>query len=282
MPRLFESKGESPMKHKPCILCTLGFMVLVAFAGCRSQFIFHPDREIRTTPANFKLPYETILFETEDKVKISGWWIPAEKQMATMLFFHGNGGNISHYLDYAAVWNKMGLSTFAVDYRGYGMSGGHPTEDGTYRDAEAAWHYLVTQKGIEPKKIIIYGKSLGGSVAAWLAQAHTPGLLIIDSSFTRIAAVARDLFPWAPAGLILGNAYNTEEYVKSLRCPVLIMHSSDDEIVPFYHGQELYETAPAPKEFLPLSGSHNGGFYQSLPAYEQGLKGFISKYLSSE
>jgi pimeloyl-ACP methyl ester carboxylesterase len=172
----------------------------------------------------------------------------------------------------------MGLSTFAVDYRGYGLSAGHPTEEGTYRDAEAAWNYLVTQRGIDPQSIIIYGKSLGGSVAAWLAQAHIPGLLIIDSSFTRIAAVAQDLFPWAPAGLVLGNAYNTKEYVKMTKCPVLVMHSRDDEIVPFYHGQELYETASGPKEFLLLSGSHNGGFYQSLSVYERGMKNFIQQH----
>jgi fermentation-respiration switch protein FrsA (DUF1100 family) len=137
----------------------------------------------------------------------------------------------------------------------------------------------VTQRGLEPQNIIIYGKSLGGSVAAWLAQARTPGLLIIDSSFTRIAAVAQDLFPWAPAGLILGNAYNTREYMKTIKCPVLVMHSIDDEVVPFHHGHELYEAAPEPKDFLVLSGSHNGGFYKSLPEYERGLRSFILRRL---
>jgi uncharacterized protein len=253
--------------------------LLISITGCRSQFIFHPDKIIRATPADIKLPYETVFLETEDRVKISGWWIPAEKQVAVVLFFHGNGGNISHYLDYAVVWSKMGLSTFAVDYRGYGMSTGSPTEEGTYRDAEAAWNYLVTQRSLKPRNIIIYGKSLGGSVAAWLARAHAPGLLIVDSSFTRIAAAAQDLFPWAPAGLVLGNAYNTEEYVKAAKCPVLIMHSSDDEIVLFHHGHELYEAAPEPKDFLVLSGSHNGGFYKSLPEYERGLRSFILRRL---
>jgi hypothetical protein len=119
--------GESSMKRKTCVAYIFGLFVLISVSGCRSQFVFHPDKAIRATPANFKLSYETIFFETEDKVKISGWWVPAEKQMAAVLFFHGNGGNISHYLDYVSVWNKMGLSTLAVDYRGYGMSAGHPT-----------------------------------------------------------------------------------------------------------------------------------------------------------
>ena len=270
------------MKCKAILFSALALLILITFPGCRSQLIYHPDKVIRTTPAEFNLHYETISFETEDNVKLSGWWIPAEDQIAVVLFFHGNGGNVSHFLDLVAVWNRMGLTTFSVDYRGYGMSAGYPTEEGTYRDAAAAWKYLTAQRSIEPQNIIIYGKSLGGSVAAWLARERTPGMLIVDSSFTRIAAVGRDLFPWAPAGLVLGNAYNTEEYIRSVKCPVLIIHSRDDEMIRFHHGQELYEAAPEPKEFLPVSGSHNGGLYQSLPVYEPGLKSFISKYLPSK
>jgi uncharacterized protein len=270
------------MKPKAILSSVLTLLILITLPGCRSQLIFHPDKVIRKTPGDFNLHYETISFETADNVRLSGWWIPAENQIAVVLFFHGNGGNISHFLDPVAVWNRMGLSTFSVDYRGYGMSAGDPTEEGTYRDAEAAWKYLVRQRGIDPQNIIIYGKSLGGSVAAWLARDRTPGMLIVDSSFTRIAAVGRDLFPWAPAGLILGNAYPTEEYIRTVKCPVLIIHSRDDEMIPFHHGQDLYEAAPQPKEFLLISGSHNGGFYQSLPVYEPGLKSFTSKHVPSE
>ncbi|HVN96905.1 MAG TPA: alpha/beta hydrolase [Syntrophorhabdaceae bacterium] len=270
------------MNRKGYLLCVLALLTLATLLGCRSQLIFQPDKEIRITPADVGLAYETVFFETSDKVRISAWWMPAQKPIAVVLFFHGNGGNISHFLDYAVVWNRLGLSTLSVDYRGYGLSAGHPTEQGTYRDAEAAWIYLVEQRVIDPQDIIIYGKSLGGSVAARLAQTYTPGLLIVHSSFTRIAAVAHDLFPWAPAGLILGNAYNTQEYLKSVRCPVLVIHSRDDEIVRFHHGQELYEIALGKKEFLALSGSHNGDFYQSLLVYESGLKDFINKYLPSK
>jgi len=107
-------------------------------------------------------------------------------------------------------------------------------------------------------------------------------MLIVDSSFTRIAAVGQELFPWAPAGLILGNAYNTEGYIRTVKCPVLIIHSRDDEMIPFHHGQDLYEAAPQPKEFLPISGSHNGGSISPFPLYEPGLKSFISKHVPSK
>jgi uncharacterized protein len=270
------------LKGKPALFSLLALLVVIAFPGCSSQLIFHPDKVIRQTPTDFRLQHETIFFESEDKVKLSGWWIPAEKSIAVVLFFHGNGGNISHFLDHAAVWNRMGLSTFSIDYRGYGMSAGYPTEEGTYRDARAAWKYLVEQRGLKPQNIIIYGKSLGGAVAAWLARERTPAMLVVDSSFTRIAAVGRDLFPWAPAGLILGNAYNTEDYIKTVKCPVLIIHSRDDEMISFHYGEDLFRAAPQPKEFLSIAGSHNGGFYQSLTVYEPGLKSFISRHLHSK
>jgi len=135
------------MKPKAILFSMLALLILINFPGCRSQFIYHPDKVIRETPADFKLHYETVFFETEDNVKLSGWWIPAEKQIAVVLFFHGNGGNISHFLDLMAVWNGMGLSTFSVDYRGYGMSAGYPTEEGTYRDAESPSHHGRLRRG---------------------------------------------------------------------------------------------------------------------------------------
>ena len=252
--------------------------LIIGLSGCQS-LIFHPEKRIMETPADRKLLYETVSIQTRDKVKLSGWWIPAEKQLGVVLFFHGNGGNVSYFLEPVIVWNRLGLSTLIIDYRGYGLSEGLPSEAGTYLDADAAWEYLVRDRGIEGQNIIVYGKSLGGSVATWLAQDRTPGMLIIDSSFTSIATVAKELVPWLPSGLVLGDAYNTEDYLKKVKCPVLIIHSPNDEMIPFRHGQRLLDIAAEPKEFLIVAGSHNGGFHQSLPLYEPGLKSFILKHL---
>ncbi len=271
------------MERTPSGISLLSLFYLcavLAVSGCSSAFIYHPDPVIRQTPADLGLPFNAVHFKTEDRVRLSAWWIPAREQIGVVLFFHGNGGNISHFLDPVVVWHRMGLSTLTVDYRGYGMSEGKPNEEGTYRDALAAWDYLVTERHIDPGHIVVYGKSLGGSVAAWLAARRTPALLVIDSSFTRMAAAARELVPWAPSGLILGNAYNTRESVSAVKCPVLIIHSRDDEMIRFHHGEELFAAAPEPKELLITSGSHNGGFRQSIAVYEPGLTSFVNRYLS--
>lgn len=258
---------------------TLISALLVILNGCSSSLIYYPDKNIRVTPADVNLSYESVYIETRDRVKLSGWWIPVAKARGAVLFFHGNGGNISYYLDILPVFNKLGFATFLIDYRGYGLSEGHPTEEGTYKDAEAAWNYLIHEKNIPPSRIIVMGRSLGGTIAAWLASRHTPGLVILESSFLSIAKVAKDLYPWAPAKLLFGNIYNTEAAIGLIRCPVLIIHSQEDEIVPFDHGLKLFELAREPKEFLKISGPHNSGFYQSLNVYASGIDSFTARHL---
>jgi uncharacterized protein len=266
----------------PWFCATLISALLVILTGCSSSLIYYPDKDIRATPANVDLSYESVYIQTKDKVKLSGWWIPATNAQGTVLFFHGNGGNISYYLDILPVFNKLGFATLLIDYRGYGMSEGRPTEKGTYNDAEAAWNYLIHEKKIPPNRIIIMGRSLGGAVAAWIASCTTPGLVILESSFLSFAKVAKDLYPWVPAKLLFGNIYNTEAAIDLIRCPVLIIHSQDDEIVPFDHGLKLFELAREPKEFLKISGSHNSGFYQSLNTYTSGIASFIARHLNRD
>jgi fermentation-respiration switch protein FrsA (DUF1100 family) len=255
------------------------FVPLCILSGCVSRFIYHPDRDMRGVPADQGLPYESVDFETQDGVRLSGWWLPACNQRGVVLFCHGNAGNISHRLDSLLIFNKLGLSTFIFDYRGYGKSDGRPSERGTYLDAEAAWHYLVRTRKIPPKYIIISGRSLGGSIAAWLAQDHHPRMLIVESSFTSLRDMVKDRFRWVPAGLVRNYQYDTRQYLHNTRCPVLIIHSRDDELIPFRQGQELYEAAKGPKEFIQMSGSHNRAFMDSLTQYESALDTFISRYL---
>jgi hypothetical protein len=257
---------------------TLGLILVLA--NCSSMFIYYPEKKIRGTPADLNLAYESVYIETKDKVTASGWWVPVTGARGVVLFFYGNGGNVSYYLDILPVFNELGLTTLMIDYRGYGLSEGHPSEEGTYKDAEAAWDYLIHEKKIPPNRIIVMGRSLGGAIAAWLASRNTPGLVILESSFLSFAKVAKDLYPWAPTKLLFGNIYNTEAAIGIIRSPVLIIHSQDDEIVPFNHGLKLFELAGEPKEFLKISGSHNSGFYQSLNAYTPGIDGFIARHLN--
>lgn len=244
----------------------------------QSQYIYRPMKEIVITPAAMRLPYEDISFEAADGIKLSGWFIPADNQRGVILFCHGNAGNISTWWASVQTYRNLGFGAFLFDYRGYGKSDGKPTENGTYLDAEAALNYLIMRKNTPQTKIIVMGRSLGGAVAAWLARKHSPGLLIVESAFTSFPDIAAIHFPYLPAKLISRYKYNTLEYLQKINCPVLIVHSRDDEIVPFQHGLRLFEAANSPKSFLEISGSHNDGFTISEKRYGEGLGNFVSKY----
>ncbi|HID29190.1 MAG TPA: alpha/beta hydrolase [Desulfobacterales bacterium] len=265
----------SDKKLFPACLILVSLCIL---SGCASWFIYHPDSAMRRTPADEGLSYESVDFETQDGVRLSGWWLPVCKQRGVVLFCHGNAGNVSHRLDSLLIFNRLRLSTFIFDYRGYGKSGGRPSERGTYLDSKAAWNFLVQKRKIPPGDIIVFGRSLGGSIAAWLAQEHSPRMLIVESCFTSLQDIARDRFRWFPASLLGDYRYDTRQYLERTRCPVLIIHSRNDDLIPFRHGLALYETANGPKRFLEISGSHNRGFIDSLKQYEAALDRFISDY----
>jgi len=253
--------------------------LLLIFFSCQSKFVYHPDKQIIGTPKDKGLNFESVSLETQDKIRISGWWIPAHKPRGVVLFCHGNAGNISYRLESIKIFNKLGLSVFIFDYRGYGKSKGEPSESGTYLDAVAAWDYLIKKRNICPNDIIIFGRSLGGSIAAWLATGHNSRMLIAESTFTSIEELGKNLFPSFFVSLILSYKYSTIEYIKNVQCPVLIIHSVDDDLIPFEHGMRLFESAKGEKELLKIHGSHNEAFFQSLQIYEAGLNKFISRHL---
>jgi len=238
-----------------------------------------PDRTLVTTPRSIGLNYQDVELITEDDIKLHGWFIAAssaEPAQHTVLFFHGNAGNISHRLDSINIFHRLGLNVFIIDYRGYGKSTGKITEGGMYLDASAAWFYLTEQKGIQPDNIIIFGRSLGGSIAAWLAAQYTPAGLIIESSFSSVESMGKRFYPFLPVKLISRFNFNTKEYTQSVQCPILVAHSSSDDIIPFAEGQEIFNAAPEPKHFLQMQGGHNGGFLVSGKDYINGLQSFIS------
>lgn len=245
----------------------------------QARFLYFPTAYLVATPADRGLAYETVWLETADGVRISGWFVPAEPARGVVLFFHGNAGNISHRLESIAFFHRLGLSVLIIDYRGYGQSEGRPGEQGTYLDAEAAWRYLVEERRIAPHQIIFFGRSLGGAVAAALAQTHPPPALILESTFTSVPDMAAQLYPFLPARRLARIHYNTLERLPTLNVPVLIVHSPDDEVIPYDHGRRLFAAARAPKEFLELRGGHNEGFIISAERYEAGLNGFITRHL---
>lgn len=251
-------------------------LLLVFFA--QSHLIYFPqvEREYTFTPAQEGLAYESVQLTTSDNEILHGWFVPAPSTAkATILFLHGNAGNIAHRRDYLLTFYRLGYNTFIFDYRGYGKSSGSPSEGGTYQDALAAWQYLTEKKAISPTHIVLFGESLGGAVAAWLAAKKEPGALVLASVFTSVPDLATELYPFLPVRLLSRFQYSTIDYLKAITCPVLVVHSPQDEIVPFAHGQALFQVAAEPKQFLTLQGGHNVGFIFTRREWAMALDEFI-------
>jgi fermentation-respiration switch protein FrsA (DUF1100 family) len=243
----------------------------------QSSFVYSPTKEIVATPDQICLSFKTVSFKTPDGVELSGWFIPAASSRGVILFCHGNAGNISHRLESIEMFNRLRLSTFIFDYRGYGKSNGTPSEKGSYLDAMGAWNYLIEHEGLAPSDIILFGRSLGGAIACWLAGQNRPKALIIESTFTSVPDLAEELYFYLPVRWLCRYRYNTLSFVQKIRCPVLVIHSEEDEIVSFSHGRKLFNAAKEPKFFLKISGSHNEGFVISSKLYMNGIKTFLDK-----
>ena len=249
----------------------------------QSRLIFYPgiEREIVATPSQIGLPYEDIHLQTSDGVSLHGWYIPAPQPRGTVLFLHGNAGNISHRLESVQMFHRLGYSTLIFDYRGYGNSSGVPTEQGTYRDAEAAWRYLTEQRHTPSCRIVLFGESLGGAVAAWLAARQKPAALVIASGFTSVPDLGQQLYPFLPVRWLARIRYDTRENLRTVEAPVLIAHSPEDDIIPFEHGRALYAAANPPKQFLELAGGHNDGFIFMRESWVKALGDFLGEQMDA-
>lgn len=244
----------------------------------QSRLLYLPNiggHGLSATPADIGLAFEEVRFSTRDGVSLHGWFIPAPRAQGVLLHCHGNGGNISHRLDSIRLVHDLGLSVFIFDYRGYGLSAGRPTEEGTYRDAAAAWQYLREARGFREQDIVVYGQSLGAAIAAHVARDRRAAALILESPFTSIADVASHHYWFLPVRWLTRFKYPTAEYVRDVHAPTLVIHSAQDEITPFEHGRAVFEQANAPKTFLEISGDHNAGFLLSGARYTNGLRAFI-------
>jgi uncharacterized protein len=239
--------------------------------------IFYPDPEIKATPELIGLTYENVFLTAQDNVKIHGWYIPHDKAYASVIYFHGNGGNISDRLDKISVLHNLGLNIFICDYRGYGKSEGKPTETGIYRDALAAYDYLAQRRDIKKNDIIGYGASLGGAVIIDLAAKRDLKVLIIDSTFTSAKDMARRIYPFVPSFMVMIKLDSARK-IKNLPMPKLFFHSQDDEMVPIALGQKLFELAPEPKKFVTISGGHNEAHLESHEQYVAALADFLREH----
>jgi hypothetical protein len=253
-------------------------LVLFSLAGCRvdKEFIFHPDRVIAATPESVGLAFEDVDFKTADGVRLNGWFVPGTGP-EVMIWFHGNAGNISHRVDNLRQFHdELGLSVFIFDYREYGRSEGSISEEGTYRDADAALDYVKSRTGLPAARIIYFGRSLGAAVAVELALKAPPRALILESPMTSIRDMARKVMPYLPVGFLIRTEYDSLSKIRKIYLPLLILHGDRDEVVPFEQGRRLFEAANPPKEFYTIHGaSHNNTYLAGGKPYWEAWRKFL-------
>jgi fermentation-respiration switch protein FrsA (DUF1100 family) len=232
---------------------------IVMWSSVVNALLYFPTRALDGTPAAVGLPHVELDIPTVDGERLHGWWIPSPRRPPTahVLYFHGNGGNISHRLDAARSLADAGLDVLLFDYRGYGRSTGSPDEAGTYRDARAARAALVAQPGVDAAAVLYLGESLGAAVATELALDEPPAGLVLQSAFTSLREMARLHYPVFPSAVV-PDAYATVDRIGRVKCRVLILHGDRDDIVPVGHGRALFAAARGDKRLEVLEGAgHN-------------------------
>lgn len=258
-----------------------GALILFVFVF-QSRLVYLPNlpsRDVNATPESVGLAYESVSILTDDGVTLDGWYVPVPRARGVVVFFHGNAGNISHRLDSLQIFHDLGLATLIFDYRGYGRSTGTPSEQGTYRDADAVWRYVTEQRHTPAQEIVLFGRSLGAAIAVYVAARHAPKALILESAFRSIPDLAAEVYPFLPARWLARFRYSAEAHLRAVACPVLVVHSREDEIIPFAHGQRLFAVANEPKQLLEIRGGHNEGFAVSGRTYVEGLDAFLQAHL---
>lgn len=274
------SSSASMEKVRSSLIFSIFLLSLLCW-GCpmEERFIYYPNARIDITPRHIGLAFDDIFFTTADGVHLNSWFVPHPEAKTTLLWSHGNAGNISHRLDNLKLLHeKVKINIFIFDYRGYGHSEGVVSEKGTYMDGEAALKYLLTREDVDPKRIVFFGRSLGAAVAAELATSEECLALILESPFASIREMARSAFPFLPIGPLLRIRYDTVEKVKRVKAPLLVLHGDRDDIVPFVQGRKIFEAAREPKEFYTVRGAHHNDTYiVGGNGYLAALKDFIDR-----
>jgi len=255
-----------------------GYMLILALMFLfQNRLLFMPSSAIFQTPESAGLLADDIWIDTEDGVRIHGWYFPNNESEWVVVLSHGNAGNISGRIAIAETLLRSGTAVLMYDYRGYGKSEGRPSEKGLYKDIEGVIRYLTSELDYPEQKIIMYGRSLGAAVAAYAAVNHDLGGLVLDSAFINLKRMIREVYPFVPVFLAKYD-FPTDRYISGLNnMPVMIMHSPDDEIIGYHHGEYLFERASEPKRFIQLRGGHNDNFFLSRDIIEQSWKNFLNE-----
>jgi len=245
-------------------------------------YIFQPDKKLYLVPEDIGIKPEGLLLQTKDNVRLHGWWLRGKGERA-LVWYHGNAGNISYSLNHAkSIIEVLGVDVLLVDYRGYGLSEGNPSEEGFYIDGFAMYDEAV-RSGYKPEDVIFYGHSVGTAVAIEVAKNVECGALILESPLLSIPAMAEELFSLFPfLSEMIETKFDNESKVSKVFAPKLFIYAEHDDMIPFHHVKTLFNAAAPPKELITVKGaSHNNIPTVGGKEYLEGLKAFLEKYSSS-
>jgi len=249
---------------------------LLAFLFQRS-LLYLPVRWSEEEARQANAVFEEVWIATSDGERLHAWLQRAEDSPWTVVIFHGNAGNLSYHQATMIPFRKLGLQAILFDYRGYGLSSGHPTEEGLLRDGEAVVDYVVKTLGVGRDRLVYFGQSLGTGVAVLLAAQRPPARLILESGYPSLAQVASHHYPFLPAGLLLRDRFEAAKAIGKISCPILFLHPGLDEVIPISLGRSLYDAAHPPKRFVVLPGAHhNDAFDVAMAEQVQAIGEFLS------
>jgi fermentation-respiration switch protein FrsA (DUF1100 family) len=247
-------------------LVRLAMQLVLAYAGIvglllllEDGLLYCPSGPDDTRPPDGIAVEDVTLTSTDGTSLHAEWsapagWKPAE---GAVLFCHGNGGNLSHRRGVFRPWLQVRQGVLLFDYPGYGRSGGKPSEAGCYAAGDAALAWLTEVRQVPPRRVVIYGGSLGGAIAVDLAVRHPCRALFLVSTFTSFPDMAQKVIPWVPGRWLVRNQLNSLDKIGSCRVPVFIVHDRDDDLIPFSQGERLFAAAPEPKRFVATTGIHH-------------------------
>jgi pimeloyl-ACP methyl ester carboxylesterase len=278
------SRFLAPLKG--AVRITLGVLIgaTLFLMFSEKRLIYYPAARLDVTPKALGLAFEEVAIDVEPGVKIHGWFIGAGQKpsVATVLFSHGNAGNIADRLDRVLRLREIGADFLLYDYRGYGRSTGSPDEEGTYRDGRAAYDYLVKVRHIDPARLILMGESLGCAISIQLAIERKAAGLALEAPFASIAHMANAIYPFLPLGPFIRTRYENLKKIPQLRMPLLVAQGTRDEVIPVAQGRMVFDAAPPPKQYLAIEGArHNDVYIVGGPGYRLALSEFISRVTKS-
>lgn len=281
-------KTSTPPRRRTArrMLLNLLALAVAAYAGLalalfllQGRLLFFPTKNLYRTPQSMGWAYEDVRVSVDGEMT-HGWWMPhPELTQHTVLFSHGNAGNIADRLESCSIFRALGLNVLVYDYGGYGESTGSPGEQRCYGDVRAMWQWLEREQGIAPEHIVLFGRSLGSGPTAQLATEVTPAAIILESAFASVPSMAQQLYPVFPARLLVRHRFDNVSKVGRFTAPLLVIHGKGDSIIPFAQGRMVFEAGKEPKTFLEIDGDHNDGFVVTGERYVNGLREFVDPLL---